>query len=387
MIGKVILKISSFVIIATLLGVLSVEAAPIRIGMSLGLSGRYAVIAKMQERAFRLWEHTINEQGGILGRTITLTIHDDQSNGEVARKLYRQMVDQEKMDLLFPPYSSGLTNSILPITEAHGYPLLIHGAAADNIWQQGYRYAFGVLPPASRYTLGFLEMLLMNSITKIAVISADDTFSENIANGAEQWAKRLGIQIVLRKTVRKGTEDLTDIARQVKTSDAQALVMCGHFNEAINMRQGLIDINWYPKAFWASVGPVFQTYYDHFGKTAEHTFSSTQWTYYKKLPFPGSKEFYDSFLDAYGVEPSYHAASAYTAGVILASAIRKAKGIKRERIRDILSSLDMTTLLGRYGVDRTGMQVRFFHFTIQWIDGHKEVVWPSKLSSTQPRFP
>ena len=45
------------------------------------------------------------------------------------------------------------------------------------------------------------------------------------------------------------------------------------------------------------------------------------------------------------------------------------------------------TLLGRYGVDRTGRQIRFFHLTTQWIDGRKEVVWPKELSTAAPRFP
>ncbi len=386
-IEKIISKSSVFAIALLFLGAIAVQAQPIRIGMSLGLTGRYAVIGAMQEKAFRLWEQTVNRQGGLVGRVVRVTIYDDQSSEKKAQALYRRMIAEEKMDLLFPPYSSTLTAAILSITEPHGYPLLIHGAAADSIWQQGYRYAFGVLPPASRYTLGFLEMLLMNGFTKVAIISANDAFSKTIARGADQWIGRLGIEMVLSRTVEKANQDFDALAREVQASQAEALIMCGHYNEAISMRQGLIDIDWYPKAYWASVGPVFQAYYDHFGTAAENTFSSTQWTYYDKLPFPGSKDFHDSFLAAYGQEPSYHAASAYTAGMLLAAAIRKAGSINRERIRDILSSMDMMTILGRYGVDRTGMQIRFFHLTTQWINGRKQVVWPQELSTAQPRFP
>jgi branched-chain amino acid transport system substrate-binding protein len=385
--GRKIVKMAAWALGLLLLAAPAGRAAPIRIGLTLGLTGRYAVIASMQERAFRLWATTTNRQGGILGRPVDLTIYDDQSDANTARALYQHMITVEKLDLLFPPYSSGLTTAILPISEAHGYPMLIHGAAADSIWQQGYRYAFGVLPPASRYTLGFMEMLLMNGITKVAVVSMNDAFSETIAKGSDLWIDRLGIKLVLRRILEKEPQDLDAVAREVQASHAQALIMCGHFNEAIRMRQALIDIHWYPKAYWASVGPVFQSYYDHFGPAAENTFASTQWTYYDKLPFPGSKAFYDSFLAAYGQEPSYHAASAYTAGVLLAAAIRTAGSIDRNRIRDVLASMDMMTLLGRYGVDRTGMQTQFFQLTIQWIDGRKEVVWPEELSTAHPRFP
>lgn len=354
--------------------------------MSLGLTGRYAVIAKMQRNAFRLWEKKVNRQGGLLDRRVELTIHDDHSDAVKALTLYRSMILKEKMDLLFPPYSSELTAAVLPLTERYNFPMLIHGAAADSIWSHGYRFAFGVLPPASRYTLGFLEMMLTNGFSKVAVVSADDDFSETIARGAEQWIGRLRMELVLRRTLKKGSGAFDDLAGQVRDTHAEALIMCGHYNEAINMRQALIDVNWYPTAYWASVGPVFQAYYDHFGAAAENTFSSTQWAYYDKLPFPGAKEFYNSFVAAYSEEPSYHAAAAFTAGTLLADAIRKAGSLDKDEIREILASMDSMTLLGRYGVDRTGMQIRFFHLIIQWVDGRKQVVWPQELSTMHPRF-
>jgi branched-chain amino acid transport system substrate-binding protein len=64
-------------------------AQPIRIGLSFGLTGRYAAIGKMQERAFRLWESRVNAGGGILGRGVKLTIHDDKSNAETAKDFLR----------------------------------------------------------------------------------------------------------------------------------------------------------------------------------------------------------------------------------------------------------------------------------------------------------
>lgn len=380
-------KSISLAVAVLLAGVIAVQAAPVRIGMTLGLTGEYAVIAKMQEKAFRLWETMVNRQDGLLGRSVELTIYDDQSDESKAVALYREMIVDKKMDLLFPPYSSNLTAAVLPLTERYGYPMLIHGAAADSIWQQGYRYAFGVLPPASRYTLGFLEMLLTNGFTKVAVVSADDDFSKAISQGARLWIDRFHIKQVLQLPLGAGAPDYKALARQVQASQAEALIMCGHYNEAVDMRQALIDINWYPKAYWASVGPVLQAYYDHFGSKAENTFSSTQWVYYDKLPFPGASEFHDRFLITYGEEPSYHAASAYAAGMLLAAAVRKAGTIEMDGLRDILASMDVMTLLGRYGVDRTGMQIRFFHLTIQWADGRKQVVWPRELSTILPRFP
>lgn len=362
------------------------RAEPVRVGLSLGLTGKYAPLAKMQAQAYRLWETHTNDGGGLLGRPVQLVIHDDESDAALARQLYERMIREEKMDLLFPPYSSDLTEAIAPIAEKNGYPLLAAGASADSIWMHGYRYIFGVYSPASMYTLGFVEMVLANNLTRLAIVAAEDPFSASLAGGTDKWADRLGLQVVLRKTFETGEADLNTLAESVKAAGAEALIVCGHFDEAVNMRRALLNIGWYPKAYYASVGPVLQEYHDLLGETAEKTFSSTQWMYSDKLPFPGGKAFYESFLNTYNVEPAYHAAAAYAAGVLLAEAVRKTDSLDRKRIRDTLASMDMMTVLGRYGVDRTGLQIRHFALIIQWIDGRKEVVWPSELSTTAPRF-
>lgn len=52
---------------------------PVRIGVSLGLTGRYAEFGAMQERGFRLWEEGVNVRGGLLGRPVRLEVRDDGS--------------------------------------------------------------------------------------------------------------------------------------------------------------------------------------------------------------------------------------------------------------------------------------------------------------------
>jgi branched-chain amino acid transport system substrate-binding protein len=54
--------------------------------------------------------------------------------------------------------------------------------------------------------------------------------------------------------------------------------------------------------------------------------------------------------------------------------------------RDILSAMDTMTIIGRYGVDRTGMQIKHFNLIIQWQNGKKEVVWPEELRTAKPVF-
>lgn len=388
---KILLKVTLWLIVLSLfLSAASGNAAePLRIGLSLGLTGRYSEIADRQMKGFRLWERDVNSNGGILGRKVELTIYDDKGDPQTAKSIYENLISKDKVDLLFGPYSSEITEAILPITEKQGYPLLMSGATADRLWEKGYKYVFGLYAPASKYTIGFLEMLLKNNINTVAIAHADDSFSKDVAEGARKWAGRFGIKVLLFEGFKKGISNFDELTKKVRMSNAQALIVCGFLNEALGMRQSLKNIGWYPKAFYASVGPAMKIFYDKFGPDAENTFSSSQWEYNNKINFPGCCEFsdfYDSYIKAYKEEPSYQAATAYSAGQILYAAILKSGGIDRRKLRDSLSSIDTMSTIGRYGVDRRGIQIKHFNLLIQWQKGKKEIVWPVEFATAKPVF-
>ena len=354
------------------------SAEPFRIGLTLGLTGKYAKLGAMQQRAYVLWQYRINERGGLLGRSVELIIFDDESDPNTAQKLYRKLITEKEVDLVFGPYSSGITSAVLPIVEKAGYPMLAPGASSDKIWQQGYKNVFGVYAPASRYSVGMLNLAVIHDLNTIAIVYANDGFSISAASGAKKWAPKLGLQVVMFENFKKGRQDLSALAQKAKLSDASLVIVAGHFNESVNMRKALKKVGWYPKAYFATVGPVLQKYDDILGADADLTFASSLWE--PTLDFPQSKEFTATFRARYGMTPTYHAATAFAAGQILAKAIKKAHSLKRSNIRKALQDLDTYTIIGRYRVNSTGMQIKLFPLTIQWQDRTKRIVWPEEIA-------
>ncbi len=358
----------------------------VNIGVSLGLTGRFSKVGHMQKNAYQLWEKQINERGGLLNRKVKITIYDDKSNAKTAKSLYERLVLKDKVDLVFGPYSSGLTDVVATFTEAQKFPMLAPGAAGDTLWKKGRKYLFGIWRPASRYTQGFLEMILTYNLDDIAIVFADDAFSVNLANGAKKWATVLDLEIVLFQKFKKGTRNLEEFAENAKSSEAQVLIVVGHYNEAADMRRALLNIRWYPQAYLATVGPTFQKYYEEFKNDAEYSYSVTNWEPHEKLGFPGSEAFRNEFINIYQESPSYHAATAYAAGEILEAAVKKTGSLDKEKLRKTLGGLEVTTILGRYGVDRTGIQIRHFPLILQWQKKKREIVWPKELATATPKF-
>ena len=90
------------------------------------------------------------------------------------------------------------------------------------------------------------------------------------------------------------------------------------------------------------------------------------------------------FKKKYNTQPSYHAAIAFAAGQILETAIRKTHSLDRQKIRDVLATMDAMSVIGRYGVDNNGMQIKHFPINVQWQNGVKKVVWPEEVAKAAP---
>jgi len=352
------------------------------IGLSLGLTGKYSEMGKMQKRGLLLWETHVNRKGGLLGNPVKITIKDDQSRPEKAREIYTDLIENQKVDLVIGPYSSAVSEAILPVTEKNKYPILLSGASADRLWEKGYQYAFGVYTPASKYTVGFLQLLVKRGLKKISIVSADDAFSASLAMNTQKWANRFLLSVVSFDTFKKGKKDLKAFAMKAQSAEAEAVVVCGHLDESVNMRKALKSIGWHPKAYYASVGPATDKYKTLLDQDVDLTFSSSQWEQDVGIHFPQGNKFIQTFKKQYQTLPSYHAATAYAAGMILEAAFEKSNSLDRESLRQTLSNLNTMTLIGRYGVDKNGKQQRHFPLIIQWQNGTKQVVWPEKIKET-----
>ena len=112
-----------------------------------------------------------------------------------------------------------------------------------------------------------------------------------------------GLRFFYFRAFNKGIQKLDNIARKAKASQADALIVGGHYEEAVNMSLSLKRISWRPKAYFASVGPVIQKFYDFLGNDANYTFSSSHWEHHGGARPSGCDEFYELYIKTYNKNP------------------------------------------------------------------------------------
>ena len=88
---------------------------PIKIGLSMELTGPFAVVGKTGLLAFKIWEDEVNAEGGLLGRPVKLVYYDDQSNPALVPGIYTKLIDIDKVDLLISSYGTNLVVPAMPV--------------------------------------------------------------------------------------------------------------------------------------------------------------------------------------------------------------------------------------------------------------------------------
>jgi branched-chain amino acid transport system substrate-binding protein len=101
---------------AHIVGVSAQSGTPIRIGMSLALTGAGASPSKVISTALEIWRDDVNAKGGLLGRPVELVIYDDQSAPANVPNIYTKLITVDKVDLLLGPYGTNFVAPAMPTT-------------------------------------------------------------------------------------------------------------------------------------------------------------------------------------------------------------------------------------------------------------------------------
>jgi len=202
-------------------------------GGSWALSGGYAEAARGMLIGRKLFVDELNARGGLLGHRVELRILDDNSDRRTAIELYERLITENKIDLLLAPYSSSINDAVANVTERYKRPFIITGNS-PVIFQRGRRYVFR--PPlviAQDYQKGPLYLAAQLGVKRIAIIGEGSLFPRQVTEGAMEWARKLGLEVVLLVSYRKERTDFTALLRRIEASGAEAIFSNGYYFDAV----------------------------------------------------------------------------------------------------------------------------------------------------------
>ncbi len=386
-------------------------ADPIRIGLSVSLTGGVAPIGKQVLTALQIWRDDVNAKGGLLGRPIELVFYDDQSNPSNVPQLYTKLIQVDKVDLLIGPYATNMVAPAIPVlAQFHKTTIGILANAANSKFH--YDQYFSMLPtgpePQKAFAYGFFQLAAaQNPRPKtVAIVAADAEFAQNAADGARQSIKEMGgFDTVLDLKYPPTTTDYTPVMRQVQALNPDIVFVAAYPPDTVGIIRAANEVGLAPKMFGgAFIGLLVTPIKVQLGPLMNGIVNNEVFLPAKSLVFPGTNEVLAKYQEAaksQGIDPMGWAFApiAYAAGQTLAQAVEATKGTDQVAIAAWLRSHAVHTVVGdiAFGKDGEWAKSRVFFTQFQNLTGnsldnfrdttHEVVVWPNEYKTGNLIYP
>lgn len=326
-------------------------AADLKIGVAEALSGGAAQYGAAIKNGFQLAADEINAAGGINGNKLVLQIEDEQGKKEEAINVFKKLIFQDKVLMVFGPTLSNSAQAADPIAQAGKTVAFGTSNTADGITSIG-DYVFrnsvteaDVLPETIKIAAK------KNGIKKVAVLYGnDDVFTKSGYDNFKKALEDLKIPVTTTETFAKGDVDFKAQLTKIKASNPDAIVLSALIAEGapimVQARQLGIKV-----PFIGGNGMNSVKVFDLAKGASDGLWVGSPWSIENATP--ANTKFIAAYKAKYSIAPDQFAAQSYDAMHIAAAALKVVKisgnlDADRRALRDALPKVQHEGATGAF---------------------------------------
>ena len=326
-------------------------AAEIKIGVAEALSGGAAQYGVAIRNGFQVAVDEINTKGGVNGDKIQLVIEDEQGKKEEAINVFKKLIFQDKVLMIFGPTLSNSMFAGGPVANAAKVVAFGTSNTASGITDIG-PYIFrnsvmesDVLP----VTVG--TAVKHYGIKKVAVIYGnDDAFTKSGYDVFKKVLADQNIPVTSTETYVKGDVDFKAQLTKIKAGAPDAIVCSCLAEEAANIMLQSRSLG-IKSPFIGGNGFNSPKLFEISRLAGEGTFVGSPWS--NVNPAPVNVNFVNAYKQKYNADPNQFAAQAYDALHIAAAALKSIKlsgnlETDRQALRDALPKVAINGATGPF---------------------------------------
>lgn len=326
-------------------------AADIKIGAAEALSGPASQYGLSIKNGLQLAADELNAAGGIKGNKIALQFEDEAGKKEQAIDVFKKLIFQDKVLMIFGPTLSNSAQAADPIAQAAKVVAFGTSNTADGITSIG-DYIFrnsvteaDVLPETLRVAIKHAN------IKKVAVLYGnDDVFTKSGYDAFKKALENMKVPVTTTETFAKGDVDFKAQLTKIKASGADAIVLSALIAEGapimVQARQLGIDI---PVIGGNGMNSV--KIFDLAKDKSDNLWVGSPWALGNQTK--ENQHFVVAYTQKYKSAPDQFGAQAYDAMNIVALALGKIKlsgdlDADRKAVRDALPAVTFTGATGAF---------------------------------------
>ncbi len=366
---------------------------PIKVGISLPLTGDFSEPGKGVQQGYEAWAKIVNDAGGLLGRQVELTILDDQSSADRVVADYEQLIGSDQVDLVVGPFSTRLVVPSARVASEYGMLFVEPAGAAAEVFTQGFKNLFYAAPAVANDHYNHLAEYILglpaDQRPKTAAYAAmDDPFAQGTAYGLKARLEAGGVKTVVNEVYPPNTTDFGSIAAKIAASKADVVVGGSQYQDGVNLIVALQQLSYQPKLAAFSTAPTNPEFAAAIGNKTEGILAPTG--YSQDAPYPSNKEFVEKYTAQFGKAPEEDQANAYTTGQVVAAAVKAVgcaeQGDCQQKLIDWVHANKVDTVVGTLSWDDTG-KPQGAHMIQQWVGGDIKIVLPADVKEAAIVYP
>jgi branched-chain amino acid transport system substrate-binding protein len=363
------------------------------IGTSLSLTGDNSVDGQAFQRGYLLWQNYVNSHGGLDGgRKVQMVFLNDASDPTTVTTNYTKLIAQEKVSLVFGPFSTLLTVPAAKVAARYDYAFPEGAGGGPAVFQLKLPNVFAISPPVADQLVPFANWVASLPASQrpktAAYPQVNDPFADPMTETAQAILQKAGVRTVYSKVYPAENPDYKAGADAVAATGAQMVVLGSvDVPTASAFMQAFEQQHYNPKIFAASAGPdQGAAFLSTVGaKNATGLMVPDGW--YGGVQNPLSKAMVAAYIAKYGGTPSdinADVAEAYSVGETAAAAVTATKGLDNAKIISYLhSGVTLQTVQGPAKFNSVGENLAADMFIFQWQSGGKFVqVLPSTATGS-----
>jgi branched-chain amino acid transport system substrate-binding protein len=328
----------------------------IKIGYAISKTGPNAGGANItQIPNYQLWVKELNDKGGLMigGKRVPVEVieYDDRSNSEEAVRAVERLITQDKVDLLLPPWGTGLNLAVGPVFNKYGYPQLTFSAVTDQAPALVKRWpnSFWFLGTSAQYIDALVDLLSKQQKAgkingTVAMISVADGFGIDLSKAARDGLTKAGFKLAMDKSYPIGTQDMSPLISEAQRSGADTFIAFSYPPDTVAINDQSKVASFAPKVMFTGVGTGFPLFPQRFGANVEGIMSLGGWDPNNA----GTAEYRKKHVAMHSRDPDYWGSQlGYVSLQMLQQAVERVGKIDRAAIIKQLQTGTFDTVLGK----------------------------------------
>lgn len=209
-------------------------SAPVKVGVSLAMSGPAAAIGESIWRGANLY-HKVNKASLPGGLAIDVVLRDDAGNSDNIKRIAQELIVRERVKLMAGATLSPQAFTLAPLMTQAKMPLVVMNASTASVPRES---PFFVRTSATLWQTGYTtgEWAAQNGYKKVFTLAADYAAGVDCEAAFVQGFKSKGGEVVGGVRTPVATTDYLPFMQNIKASGADTLFMfvnVGRVNAAI----------------------------------------------------------------------------------------------------------------------------------------------------------